>query len=102
MFFEYCLNETKDAPWMGNIYLTALATFASKAAYFSDTDFIVGWDTFVRINDPKYGDLDWVIATLQSFRARFYVFHRIVNGVSTVDDKTVINPKLMEMAKNDH
>ena len=95
---EYCLNETKDAPWMGNIYLTALATFASKAAYFPDTDFVVGWDTFVRINDPKYGDLDWVIATLQSFNARFFVFHRIMNGVSTVDDKTVINPKLMGLA----
>ena len=95
---EFCLNETKDAPWMGNIFLTSLATFASKASYFPNTDFVVGWDTFVRINDWKYGNLDQVIATLQTFGARFYVFHRIMNGVSTVEDKTAIDPRLMELA----
>ena len=91
-----CLTSVKNEPWMGNIFLTNLSKFADKAGYFcGGVDFIIGWDTLVRIGDWKYGDVDQAISYFKTFHARFHVFHRIMNGVSTVDDKTEIHPKLL-------
>ena len=95
--FMLCLAQTEKELWMGDIYLTSLTTFAAKSAYFENCEFIVGWDTLVRINDPKYVDFEWALKQLHENNARLHVFHRIINGISTVEDKTQIHPRLLEL-----
>ena len=39
---------------VGPVWLTRAATFAEKAALFPGAAFVLGWDTAVRVIDPKY------------------------------------------------
>ena len=82
------LVELKSKPWCGDIHFTALPTFMAKSEHFYGATFVVGWDTFVRISDPKYGKLDAVVNMLQQQNAKFIVFHRTMNGKSSPDEGT--------------
>lgn len=83
------LAERKDSilsnvgEWTGDIFFTSLPTFLRKSNYFKNSTFIVGWDTFVRIIDPKYADLKDVYEAFEQNNSRFLVFHRIINGVDS-------------------
>lgn len=83
------LNERKNSilqhadDWMGDVFFTSLPTFLKKSNYFKNAWFIVGWDTFVRIIDPKYADLDKVFEAFENNNSHFMVFHRILNGVDS-------------------
>ena len=39
---------------VGPVWLTRAASFARKAELFPGTAFVLGWDTAVRVIDPKY------------------------------------------------
>lgn len=39
---------------VGPLWVTRAATFEAKAALFPGTAFVLGWDTAVRVIDPKY------------------------------------------------
>ena len=39
---------------VGPVWVTRAATFAAKAELFPGTAFVLGWDTAVRVVDPKY------------------------------------------------
>jgi hypothetical protein len=39
---------------VGSLWLTRAATFAAKADLFPGAAFVLGWDTAVRVIDPKY------------------------------------------------
>lgn len=86
--------------WLGNIHFTGLPTFLQKAEHFPGASFVVGWDTFVRICDPKYGDLNKVIEVFERQDVNFIVFHRIQNGKSSTEETTDgLHPQIMKRAK---
>jgi hypothetical protein len=71
-----------------------------KAEYFYGATFVVGWDTFKRISDPKYGKIDEVVATLVRQNAKFIVFHRIMDGrASHEEGLDGIDPRFLKMAQ---
>ena len=39
---------------VGPVWITCAATFARKAELFPATAFVLGWDTAIRVIDPKY------------------------------------------------
>lgn len=93
------LREYTNSGWLKNLHLTSTPTFAEKALAFPLARFLVGWDTFRRISDPKYGDLEKVIKTFQSQGTHFLVFHRIMDGKSSAEESIdQIHPKLLEIA----
>jgi hypothetical protein len=63
------------------VWLTNAPTFAEKARIFPNTTFLVGYDTIIRIVNPKYGNVDEVYKTFMDCGTRFLVFGRKVNGV---------------------
>ena len=63
------------------VWLTNAPTFAQKAEIFPNTTFVVGYDTMIRIVNPKYGNLDEVYATFKAMGTRFVVFGREIDGV---------------------
>jgi nicotinic acid mononucleotide adenylyltransferase len=71
--------------WAGSLFWTSTPTFKQKALAFPKSTFVIGWDTFTRLNDPKYGDLDEAVAVFRKMGTKFLVFHRIINGVSSAD-----------------
>jgi hypothetical protein len=83
--------------WLNNIHMTNLSKFTEKAEFFPSSVFIVGWDTFQRIGDPKYGNLDKVMAILKENRSHFMVFHRIINGRSTLENIKEIYAPLLDI-----
>ena len=86
-------------PWINNVHLTCTPTFAEKSLCFPGAKFLIGWDTFKRISDPKYGNLDWVIKTFQETGIKFLVFHRIMNGRSSALEGTDgIRPEILEIS----
>lgn len=92
------LKEYTNSGWLKDLHLTSTPTFAEKALAFPFAKFLVGWDTFRRINDPKYGDLEKVIKIFQSQGTHFLVFHRIMNGKSSAEENIDhIHPKLLEI-----
>lgn len=94
------LEAQKANPWCGDIHFTSLATFMQKAEYFYDATFVVGWDTFKRISDPKYGKIDEVVATLIRQKAKFIVFHRIMEGKASHEEGLEgIEPRFLKMAQ---
>ena len=80
------LKENREKAWCGDLHFTSLATFMQKAEYFWNATFVVGWDTFKRISDPKYGKIDEVVATLIRQKSKFIVFHRIMDGKSSHEE----------------
>lgn len=85
--------------YFGEVHLTALPTFMEKSSVFKNATFVVGWDTFVRISDPKYADIDKVIEAFTKNGTKFIVVHRIINGKSSHLETTEnIHPKMLEFA----
>jgi hypothetical protein len=63
------------------VWLTNAPTFAEKARIFPNVTFVVGYDTMIRIVNPKYGNVDEVYSTFKDCGTRFVVFGREINGV---------------------
>jgi hypothetical protein len=61
--------------------LTRAATFAEKAALFPGTAFVVGWDTAIRLVDPKYyggpAERDRALLRMMESGSRFMVGGRL-------------------------
>ena len=65
-----------------HVWLTKAPTFVEKSNMFPNVTFIVGYDTALRICDPKYaGDIETVCETFRKNNTRFIVFGRTQNGV---------------------
>lgn len=84
--------EKRLRTFTGNcrVWLTNAPTFVEKAEIFCGGDpgsgniriFAVGYDTALRICDPKYaGDIEQVCEVFQKNNIRFFVFGREQNGV---------------------
>ena len=95
------LKRLQKESWMGNIHITGTPTFAAKAAAFiPNTTFLVGWDTFVRLSNPKYGDLEAAMQVFRNRGTKFIVFHRISNGKSSLDEGlNMIYPPMLEISE---
>ncbi len=68
------------------VVLTRAPRFYQKAGLFPGCTFVIGWDTAVRLVDPKYygGDEEAVLEALETIRSagcRFLVAGRIDGGV---------------------
>jgi len=94
------LDVQKANSWCGDVHFTSLATFMQKAEYFPGATFVVGWDTFKRISDPKYGKIDEVLATLIRQNSKFFVFHRIMEGKASHEEGLDgIDPRFLNMSQ---
>ena len=89
-FFDrrYNLMKLKEKLWCGDIHFTSLPTFVEKAQHFYGATFVLGWDTLLRISDPKYGKIDEVVNIFEQQNAQFIAFHRVMNGKSSHDEGT--------------
>lgn len=80
----------KGKSFAGLILFSSTSTFVTKAEAFPNSKFVVGWDTFKRIADPKYygGEegLYKALSRLRQLNTQFLVFHRIIDGQSSVND----------------
>ena len=64
------------------VWVTNAPTFVEKAKLFPGTTFVVGWDTAIRIVNPKYaGSVDDVVSAFEATDTQFLVFGREVDGV---------------------
>ena len=66
------------------VWLTCAPTFVDKSEAFAGRPrtFVVGYDTAIRICDPKYaGDIETVCSVFAKNNTRFVVFGRTINGV---------------------
>ena len=94
------LKSLSGNNWLQDVLLTSTPTFAEKSNWFPNSTFLVGWDTFRRISDVKYGNLDDVIQTFQNNKTNFIVFHRVLNSKSSVDENiNQIHPELLKISK---
>lgn len=92
-------NQLAGVPWINDLHLTSTPTFAEKSKYFKNAKFLVGWDTFARINNPKYGDLNKVVQTFQENGTSFLVCHRIMNGKSSAEESLdQFHPDLLKIS----
>lgn len=80
----------KGKSFAGLILFSSTSTFVAKAEAFPNSQFVVGWDTFKRIADPKYygGEegLYKALSRLRQLNTQFLVFHRIIDGQSSAND----------------
>ena len=95
---DHIIEAMYKKDWAGSLFWTSTGTFKEKALAFPNATFIIGWDTYQRLNDPKYGDLEEAAAVFQKMGTKFLVFHRITNGVSSVDAPPV-TLRMAEFAK---
>lgn len=83
----------RDKEYADNMILSAAPTFQEKAELFPGATFVVGWDTFSRISDPKYynGEDGFLraIDRFQSLNIRFIVYHRIIDGISSMHNADI-------------
>ncbi len=62
--------------------VTKARTFVEKAKLFPGATFVIGYDTAIRIIDPKYaGPVDDVLKCFEENGTKFVMFPRIVDGV---------------------
>ncbi len=82
-----------------DIIFTNTPRFIDKVKHhFEDTTFIVGSDTWRRINNPKYGDLKEVFDTFLEYGTKFIVFGRIQNGkYDDLSDMTYISHSFFDV-----
>ena len=69
----------------GRVYLTRTPTFWRKAGLFPGSVFVIGWDTMIRLIDPKYyGDSETAMLTalaeIWAKGCRFLVAGRQIDG----------------------
>lgn len=85
--------------WAGKLIFTSTPTFAEKAAAFPESTFVVGWDTYARICDPKYGSVEEAVNLFKRHKVKFIVFDRIVGGMSCRQIYyTRIHPELLAIS----
>lgn len=93
---DFILDQVSNAEWFDNLYFSSLSTFKEKALYFPDTTFVVGWDTFKRIGNSRYGNLQEVMETFEKQKTKFLVFHRIINGVPSWESESNMSKDIYE------
>ena len=70
------------------VWITNAPRFIDKAKQFPGATFIVGYDTAVRICNPKYaGEIESVMQIFKENDVAFYIFGREVNGVYQTDER---------------
>lgn len=80
---------------MGRIALTRAPTFREKAELFPGCVFVIGWDTLIRLVDPRYyggsetGMLE-ALAEMWALGCRFLVAGRAMDGVFRTLDAAAI------------
>jgi cytidyltransferase-like protein len=83
-------GSLKGKSFAGLILFSSKSTFVAKAEAFPNSQFVVGWDTFKRIANPKYygGEegLYKALSRLRQLNTKFLVFHRIIDGKSSVHE----------------
>lgn len=97
---KFQISKELEHDYIGDILFTSLPTFLSKSNQFLNSTFIVGWDTFIRIGDPKYADLKQVMEAFKVNDTRFLVFHRVVDGKSSqenVENDIKANPAMQDL-----
>jgi hypothetical protein len=62
------------------VWLANAPTFMEKAKIFPGTTFAVGYDTAMRIVNPKYANIDNVRAAFETYKTRFTIFGRTIDG----------------------
>ena len=87
---------------VGPVWLTRAATFEAKAALFPGAAFVLGWDTAVRVIDPRYyGDepaRDAALRKLRDLRCRLVVGGRLdAAGVFRVWDGGAVADEFAEL-----
>jgi hypothetical protein len=89
-------GSLRGKSYTGLTLFTSTPTFVQKAETFPNSQFIVGWDTFKRIGDPKYygGEegLIKALARLRQLNIQFLVFHRIIDGKSSIQESLASIP----------
>ena len=75
-------RRTAQFAGVGTVWVTRAATFAEKAELFPGTAFVVGYDTAVRLVDPRYyaddaGRRDAVLARVAALGCRVVVGGRL-------------------------
>jgi nicotinic acid mononucleotide adenylyltransferase len=92
-------NKMKDKTWAGKLLFTSTPTFAQKAAAFPESTFVVGWDTFSRICDPKYGSVEEVVNLFKRHGVKFIVFDRLDKGQSMRQmTQRLIHPEILAVS----
>jgi nicotinamide mononucleotide (NMN) deamidase PncC len=71
---------------IGTVVLTRAPTFREKAELFQGCTFVVGWDTAVRLVEPRYyggdeADMATALAAIRHHGCRFLVAGRVEGGV---------------------
>lgn len=71
---------------LGTVVLTRAPTFRDKARLFPNCTFVVGWDTAVRLVEPRYyggdvADMARALAAMRRLGCRFLVAGRVHDGV---------------------
>lgn len=85
----YTLHSSKLFRNMHNdgvtdVILTKSPTFVEKSKLFPGATFVIGYDTALRIIDPKYaGPVDDVLNAFENNGTKFILFSRVINGVFT-------------------
>jgi hypothetical protein len=93
------LEAIGEKHWIGELFFTGTPTFAKKVVAFPESTFVLGWDTYIRICDPKYGSVKEAVSLFKQHGAKFIVFDRLVNGVSLRDSSTAVIPvELLEIS----
>jgi nicotinic acid mononucleotide adenylyltransferase len=97
-------GSLKGKLFAGLILFSSTSTFVKKAEAFPNSQFVVGWDTFKRIADPKYygGEegLYKILTRLRQLNTKFLVFHRMIDGKSSANDSiNGIPTELLAMSK---
>ncbi|MCZ6619512.1 MAG: hypothetical protein O7E57_15425 [Gammaproteobacteria bacterium] len=88
---DYTEIGSRLAQFTNPVWLTRLPTFLDKARQFPNAHFVLGTDTLLRINDPKYyhnsTTHDDALAELIDLDCRFVVFGRTTSeGFLTLAD----------------
>lgn len=84
------------------VVLTRAPTFQEKAALFPNSTFVIGWDTAVRLVEPRYyGDQEGAMITaLEEIRAagcRFLVAGRVRDGSFMTLGDVPISPRFADL-----
>lgn len=96
---DHLIERMYQKQWAGELLFTSTPTFAQKAAAFPDSTFVVGWDTFSRICDPKYGSVAEAVNLFKRHKVKFIVFDRLIDGQSARQaTQRLIHPEILAIS----
>ncbi len=91
------LSKIHASKYLNVVALTEAPTFVDKARLFPGATFIIGYDTAVRIIDPKYaGPVEDVLKCFEENNTHFIMFPRIVGG-KLQSDLSVFPERFLKM-----